>query len=268
MQEKGQRIGLIGTGNLGSALVRGWLRAGVSPLYVFDKDESRMTAWVNDGEAVEVTSSPADLVARADIVFMAVKPADLDALLVSLGPTLSPGQLVVSVAAGVPLDRLRRALGPGPDLCRVMPNLAVAWGEGVLALALEAGSAPAHVESLEAALRAVGRLERIPETLFNVVTAVSSSPAFLALVLEGLEDGAVRAGMPRALARPLVQQTALGAARLLLGEGLSAAELKDRVSSPGGTTIAGLAVLEDRAVRGAFLRAIEAADQRGRELGS
>ncbi len=175
--------------------------------------------------------------------------------------------MVVSTAAGVTLERLRAALGPEATLYRIMPNLAVAVREGVVALAAEADADQASTAELLSLFSCLGSAQVLAEHYFDVVTAVSGSgPAFLAVVLEALEDGAVRSGLPRDVARVFVRQMATGTARMLMDTPGSAADLKDMVSSPGGTTMAGLAVLEDQGVRGALLRAVEAATERGRQL--
>ncbi len=268
-------IGIVGVGNLGAALVAGWLRGDVGaqvdlalPLLVYDKDDARIRGLVaQHGERVRAVGSVVEMAGSADIILVAVKPQDLDDVMAAVGAAVGSGQSVVSTAAGAGLERLRASLGAGPDLYRIMPNLAVALGEGVVALAPEPGTDSGSIARVAALFAGMGAVEVLPESLFDAVTAVTGSgPGFLALVLEGLEDGAVRAGLPRAVARRFVRQTARGTAGLLLGDEGSAAALKDKVSSPGGTTIAGLAVLEDRGVRGALVRAVEAATQRGREL--
>lgn len=268
-------IGIIGAGNMGGALLRGLLAgtpAGTTFL-VSDKDGARAVELTGlDPVRVSTRTDPSDLAEASDLLLVSVKPQDMAPLLTQLSSRLRPGTPLVSTAAGVTLARLREGCGPSPLLFRIMPNLAVAIGEGVVALAAEerptdAGSVEAHVVALRALFGCLGAVEILDEQYFDVVTAVTGSgPGFLAVVLEGLEDGAVRAGLPRHVARGFVRQTAVGTARLLQEGSGSAAELKDQVSSPGGTTIAGLAVLEDRGVRGALLRAVEAAAERGRQL--
>ncbi|MHB1343062.1 MAG: pyrroline-5-carboxylate reductase [Thermoleophilia bacterium] len=268
-------IGIIGAGNMGGALVRGLL-AGTPERTVFlvsDADAGRaveVAGWSPGRVAARTGAS--EVVAGSDLLLVSVKPQDMPPLLAQLSSHLHPGTPVVSTAAGVTLARLREGAGPAPLLFRIMPNLAVAVGEGVVALAAEEGpadgaAAESHLHALRSLFGCLGVVEILGERYFDVVTAVTGSgPGFLALVLEGLEDGAVRAGLPRQVARAFVRQTAAGTAKLLQEGTASAAELKDRVSSPGGTTIAGLAVLEDRGVRGALLRAVEAAADRGRQL--
>jgi pyrroline-5-carboxylate reductase len=263
---------------MGSALAEGWLRTEPEcPLVVYDKDRTRGEALLSragagrrltSGEPVGLELAQSlEQAAEARLLVVSVKPQDIEGLLGELADLLGPAQTVISTAAGSTLERLRAWLGDGPGLCRIMPNLAVAVGEGVIALAPEPGLGEERLQEVHSLLEVLGRVEILPEGLFNAVTALTASgPGFLALVLEGMEDGGVRAGLPRQVSRVFTQQMALGAARLLLEEGLSPAALKDRVASPGGTTIAGLAVLEDRAVRGALLRAVEAAAERGRNL--
>jgi len=256
-------IGVIGTGSMGSALVRG-LSAGLpasTQFQVFDKDPEQARALASlDGSRITQVTELADLVTACDPVVISVKPQDMDSLLCSVAGYLRPGKAVISTAAGVTLARLRNGAGASPKLYRIMPNLAVAVGEGVVALASEDGTDGATVEGLRSLLSCLGSVEILSEEYFDAVTAVSGSgPAFLALVLEALEDGAVPSGLARSVARVFVRQTALGTARMLMDTPGSAAELKDKVTSPGGTTVAGLAVLEDRGVRGALLRAVPSA---------
>jgi pyrroline-5-carboxylate reductase len=177
------------------------------------------------------------------------------------------GHTVICTAAGVSLERLRSALGSGPSLYRIMPNLAIALGEGAVALAPEEGTPPEQAELVKNLFEGLGTVERVPEGLINAFTSISGAgPAFLALAMEGLEDGAVRSGVPRPIARRVLKQMMMGTAGLFMEGDLTFTELKERVASPGGTTIAGLAILEERGVRGAMLRAIEASTQRGAEL--
>lgn len=261
-------IGLIGVGNLGTALSRGLL--GGDPtlrLLVFDPDDARVDALLAAESRPTPMASAAELAGAADVVMVVVKPQDMDVTLDSFAAALRPDQHVVSTAAGVTLDRLRLQLETPCCLFRIMPNLAVAYGEGVVALAAEDGTSAAHIAAMERLFQGLGMVRSTPEWYFDAVTALTGSgPGFLALVLEGMEDGGVAAGLPRDLARAFVGQMALGSGHLLREERISPASLKDRVSSPAGTTMAGLAVLEEHGVRGAFLRAVQAAAERGRQL--
>jgi pyrroline-5-carboxylate reductase len=263
-------IGVIGTGNLGTALVRGWATSAEPPagLLVFDKDHSRTSALANaHAPLVGVADSLEEICGRATVLVVAVKPQDIAGVLEELTILTGPGHTVVSTAAGVKLERLRSALGNGPALYRVMPNLAVALGEGVVALIPEEGSLPEETDLVKSLFQGLGTVESLPEALVNAATTVSAgAPAFLALVMEGLEEGAVRVGISRSAARRMLVQTLMGTALLLNQGDLTFAELRERVSSPAGTTIAGLAVLEEKGTRGALLRAVEASTARGAEL--
>jgi pyrroline-5-carboxylate reductase len=255
---------------MGGALLTGLL-AGTPAAVAFrilDKDSGRARALADaSGDRVQSVADPAELTDACDPIIVSVKPQDMDTLVRDLSASLRDGQTVVSTAAGVTLQHLRAELGPGPRVFRIMPNLAVAIQEGAVALAPEEGADDPSVEDVRTLFSCLGTVEVLAEKYFDVVTAVAGSgPGFLAVVVEGLEDGAVRSGLPRDVARAFVRQTTLGTARLLMGSTESAAELKDRVSSPGGTTIAGLAVLEDRGVRGALVRAVEEATERGKQL--
>lgn len=264
----GITVGVVGTGNMGSALVRGWLRSPDPQvdLLVHDIVEER-AGDLGEAQGVRVAASLEDLAKLSDVMVVVVKPKDALAVLKALRPAVGEGKTIVSSAAGITLDSMRAALGPGPALFRIMPNLGVELGEGVLALSPEPGTASDATGSLALLFACMGVVEVVPEDILDAVTAVAgSSIGFLALALEGMEDGAVRVGMPRATARTFVRQTALATALLLQRYPGSAADLKDQVASPGGTTIAGLAVLEDQGVRGAFVRAIEEATERSRHL--
>ena len=264
----GSTVGVVGAGNMGTALVRGWLRSPDPELslLVYDvaEDRARDLACV---ECISVASSVEDLGRRSRFIVVVVKPKDTAAVLAALRPVLEADKVLISSAAGVTLEAMRTAAGPKPNLFRVMPNLGVELGEGVLAISPEPGTAAEVVDSVQALFECLGVVEVLSEEMLDAGTAVSGfSIGFLALVLAAMEDGAVRVGMPRGTARTFVRKTALATALLLQRYPGSAADIKDQVASPGGTTIAGLAVLEDGGVRGAFVRSIEAATERGRSL--
>jgi len=254
-------IGIIGNGGIASALVEGWLRPSASEtdLLVSTVAVSGDDKWTGvDG--VTVATSLEDLARRADVIIVVAEPEDSVDVLGALGLSVGEGTPIVSAGTGVTLQSMRAAAGVAPALFRAVFNPGIALGEGVVALFQEIGAAPDVTDSVAGLFAHLGAVHVLPEDTLDAVTAVTgSSVGFLALALQGLEDGAVSAGLPRATARPFVRQTALGTARLLLGHPGSPADLKDQVASPGGTTIAGLAVLEQAGVRGAFIKAIEEA---------
>ena len=201
---------------MGSALVKGWLRSpeGQIRFVVWDKVEAATARLLETGR-VERAESLEDLAGRVDAVLVVVKPKDANEVLAVLAGLLSAEQTVISSMAGVTLEWMRGILGPGPTLFRIMPNLGVELGVGAVALAHEPGASGAEVQSVRALLQPLGLVEVLPENQFDAVTGVSGSgPAFLALAIESLEDGAVAVGLSRALARRLVRQTALATAEL------------------------------------------------------
>lgn len=267
-QAMGTAIGVVGTGNMGSALVRGWSRArgGEARLLVWDRIPSA-TQRVVGCEGVALAGSLAHLVADASFVIVVVKPKDAGEVFDSLVPQLREGQVVVSAMAGVELEQIRRMAGPRPALFRVMPNLGVELGAGTLAIAAEPGAQPEVLQSVVDLFGVLGLTVVVPESMLDAVTAVSGTgPALLAIALEGLEDGGVAAGLPRALVRKVARGAMLGAARTLVAEDEPAGDLQARLAPPGDPLYEGVKLLEERGVRLAFLEAVRAASQRARQM--
>jgi len=261
-------IGVIGAGNMGSAMVRGWLRLGSgSPaILVFDKVPGAVDKLVGSS-AVCVASSLTQLVSETDLIFVVVKPQDASGVLGRLGSLLGQEQTVVSCMAGLSLSWLRAQLGNGPRLIRIMPNLGVELGVGAIAVALEPGMGEAEVEGCLSAIAQIGSAEIVSEELMDVATAISGTgPGILALALEAMEDGAVRAGMPRVVGRRLLRETVLGAARLLTERGQSLQSFSLELASQDPFGAPGIRILEDREIRRAFQSAVEAAVQQSRLL--
>lgn len=261
-------VGVIGTGNMGSALVRGWARAlgSAAHLLVWDKLASAGQR-VADCAGVVSADSPAHLVAEARFIIIVVKPKDGDELLRSLASEFREGQVVVSSMAGVELDQLRHAAGPRPALFRVMPNLGVEVGAGMVAVAGEPGVDADLQNQVVELFSALGSAVLVPESMMDTVTAVSGTgPALLALALEGLEDGGVAAGLPRATARAFARTAMLGTARMLVAGDGPADDLHRQMTASGDILAEGLHVLEERGVRKAFVEAVEAAARRARQM--
>jgi pyrroline-5-carboxylate reductase len=255
-------VGFLGCGQLGGALLGGWLDAGlVAPESVLVADP--VTAPSLAARLGIRPASPGEVAFEADTVILAVKPAQAPRLLASLSFQL--GQVVVSTVAGTPRSKL--AASPA-RLIRVMPNTACRVGRGFTAVLATPDEMPEDIARVVRLFETVGEVTTIPdEALFHGVTALSASgPAFLFAAMEALADGGVAAGLPRDLARRLVVHTFAGAAALAGVPGAVPSTLKDEVTSPAGTTIRGLQVLESRAFRGALLDAVAAAADRSREL--
>ncbi len=264
------RLGFIGAGRMATALARGFIERHLSGAERILASDALPAAARQFAEATgaRTTHDNARVAAESDCVFLAVKPQQMDAVLTALRGKLSAKQLVVSIAAGVTLAAISRHLGAGPRLVRVMPNTPCLIGKGASAYCLGPGAVPADGELVAKLLGAVGRVFELDEKLLDAVTGLSGSgPAFAFVVIEALSDGGVQMGLPRDVSLALAAQTVLGAAEMVLSSGEHPAVLKDRVASPGGTTIAGLAAIEAHGLRSALMVAVEAATRRSVELG-
>ncbi len=263
------RWGFIGSGKMATALVQGMIRAGTaSPGSIVASDPypgAREALASSSG--IRATDSNAEVARESDAIVLAVKPQSMPAVMAELAGHLESRHLVISVAAGVSLGTMAHALGGQHRLIRVMPNTPALVGEGAAAYCLGARATPEDEEVVRSCLAAVGRAVAVPETMLDAVTGLSGSgPAFVYAIIEALSDGGVRVGLPRDVATQLAAQTVLGAAKMVLETGLHPGALKDQVTSPGGTTIAGLHALERGALRGTLMDAVEAATKRSAEL--
>ncbi len=269
MSVKGKKIGFLGGGNMGEALIRGLLKTGLIPpehLFVADVRLDRLEELARR-YGLHTLSDNVLLVRRVDVVILAVKPQILATVLREIAAAVS-GRLMISIAAGVSTAKIRSHLPPGVRLIRTMPNTPALVLEGATAIARADGLEPGDLETAQEIFVAVGKVVVLEEELMDAVTGLSGSgPAYIALVVEALADGGVKMGLDRSTALSLAAQTVLGAARLLLETGMHPGQLKDMVSSPGGTTIAGIAALEDGGIRRALINAVERATLRSRELG-
>lgn len=264
------RIGFIGAGRMAQALAAGVASRGVvsaAQLSAYDPVPAAAERFktVCGGS---VAANIGEVFAASKIVVLAVKPQQMEEACTVAASKATSEHLVVSVAAGVSLEALRRWLGGAPRLARVMPNTPALVGEGATAFALAPGATPEDAERVKTIFSAVGKAFEVKESLLDAVTGLSGSgPAFVYLMIEALSDGGVLCGLPRELATALAAQTVRGAASMVLQTGEHPAVLKDQVASPGGTTIAGLAALERGGLRAALISAVEAASRRSAELG-
>jgi len=268
MIELPKSVGTVGAGNMAEAILQGLLHAGLAPeqLIASDPDPGRREH-VAERLGVRTTESNADVAEASELVVLAVKPSQLEAAAGTLPH--DGGPLYVSIAAGVTLGTLRRLLGAGSRVIRAMPNTPALIGAGITAVAEDAATAPEDLERACAVLRAVGEVVRVAEPLLDPVTGLSGSgPAYVYLFIEALTEGGIREGLPATIARQLAVATVSGAARMVDESGEHPAVLRERVTSPGGTTIAGLAALESGGLRSALLEAVRAATARSRALGS
>jgi pyrroline-5-carboxylate reductase len=263
-----KRWGFIGAGKMATALIRGMIRVGVPAESISASDvhpEARATLACET--AVVTRETNCDVVGQSDVVILAVKPQVMAAVLSEIGPMLSPDQLIISIAAGIGLATLEQGLGVGRRVARVMPNTPALVGAGASAYCLGSHARPEDGATVQAFTEAAGIAYAVPETLMDAVTGLSGSgPAFVYAMIEALSDGGVNVGLPRDIATGLAAQTVLGAARMVLETGMHTGVLKDQVTSPGGTTIAGLHALERGSLRATLMNAVEAATRRSAEL--
>ncbi len=265
-----QKIAFLGAGNMAEALVSGIITAKLcEPACLFASDVSATRLEVlKDRYHIQVGAINVDAVLWADVVILCVKPQVLNEVLLDIQSSLSEKQLVISVAAGVSIASIQATIGQTIPLVRAMPNTPAIIQEGVTALAACSGLSIAHVQDAQRIFESVGQVVVVDESLMNAVTGLSGSgPAYVYLAIEALIDGGVRVGLPRHVAHTLAVQTVLGAAKMVKETGEHPAVLKDRVTSPGGTTIAGLQQLEIGGLRATLMDAVEAATYRSSELG-
>jgi len=261
------KLGFIGVGNMGGAIIRGLVAGGHvdrENLVYYDPDPARQAQMTALGVTAAADNAA---VMQAQVVVLAVKPQILPKVLAGIQEFARPGHLIISIAAGISLKALEEAL-PACRVIRVMPNAPTLVGAGMAALAPGSGITPEDLALTLELFKAAGEVVVVEERLMDAVTGLSGSgPAFVAVFIEALTDGGVKMGLPRALAHTMALHTVLGSARLCHEEELHPALLKDLVTSPGGTTIAGLHALESSGFRGAVMDAVTAAAEKSKELG-
>lgn len=264
-----RRIAILGGGRIGEALLSGLLSSGWrsrEEIVVTSRSESR-AAELRERHGVEATTSNPDAVRGAGLVVIAVKPQDIDTLLAEIGPLLSPDQTVLSVAAAIRTAHIEERIADGVPVVRAMPNSPSTVHEGMAGICAGARAGDAQLALAEEALLHLGRVVRVPESSMDAVTALSGSgPAYFALLAEAMIEAGILLGVSREISTTLVVQTMFGTAKQLRDEGMHPVELRESVTSPGGTTIAAIRELEQAGVRAAFLNAIQAAMNRAREL--
>src|SRR5690349_2211250 len=264
-------IALLGAGRIGESLLAGLLSSGwrtPDEVIATGRREERVRE-VAERYGVRSTLSNSEAVAGAGLVVVAVKPQDFDVLLGEIGGILTTEQTVLSVAAAITTAQIEARVAPGVPVVRAMPNAPSLVHEGMAGLCAGAHAGDEHLALAEEVLSHLGSVVRVAERAMDAVTAVSGSgPAYFALLAEGMIEAGILLGLSREISTQLVVQTMLGTARLLRDERMHPVELREAVTSPGGTTIRAIHELEQAGVRAAFLNAIQAAMERSRELAS
>jgi pyrroline-5-carboxylate reductase len=266
------RLGIIGGGIMGEAILSRLLTQNLyaaNAVLVSEPQEQRRS-FLAQSYQIQVTADNNQAIAASEVVLLAIKPQIFAAVVASLKEIVASQTkpLIISVLAGVPLERLETAF-PGYPVIRAMPNTPATVGAAMTAIAQGKTVKPQQLEQAQQIFAAVGQVVEVPESLMDAVTGLSGSgPAYVAIMIEALTDGGVAAGLPRPIAAQLALQTVLGTAQLIGEAKLHPAQLKDQVTSPGGTTIAGVAQLEQAGFRSALIEAVKAAYRRSQELGN
>jgi pyrroline-5-carboxylate reductase len=264
-----RRIAILGCGKIGESLLAGLLSSGwrTADEVVVSCRRQERAAELHDRFGIEATLENGKAAAGAGLVVIAVKPQDFDILLGEVGPLLSPDQTVLSVAAAIPTAAIERRIAEGVPVVRAMPNAPAVVHEGIAGICAGAHANDEHLAVAEECLSHLGAVVRVPERYMDAVTAVSGSgPAYFALLAEAMIEAGILLGLAREISTQLVVQTMLGTAKLLRDENVHPVELREAVTSPGGTTIRAIRELERAGVRAAFLNAIQAAMERSKEL--
>lgn len=265
-----EQIAFIGAGNMSTALIRGLLGAGLcvkERITASDVSPQQLDA-LRQTHAITVTTDNSAAVKNAGVVVLATKPQVFGKLLPELATSITDHTLVISIAAGVPIAVIESQLAPRTRVVRAMPNTPALIGFGATAIAAGNHATAADMDLAMRMFNSVGRCVRVDEHLLDAVTGLSGSgPAYAFVMIEALADAGVNMGLTRADAQLLAAQTLLGAAKLVLESGEHPGQLKDRVTSPGGTTIAGLQALESHGIRSALIDAVEKATLRSKALG-
>mgnify|MGYP000182477566 CR=1 FL=1 len=267
----GAKIGFIGTGNMGSAIVRGVVRSGTaSPedVYIFDTDTGKAEALAEE-TGVIVASDSIELVNTCRYVVLAVKPVYVGPVLTEIKNCFTDDKVLISIAAGVNKDTLRSYLGADRKVVRTMPNLPLMVGEGMTLISFDNNMREEEKNFIKSIFEGAGKAEELEERLMNEVTSLTgSSPAYVFIMIEAMADAAVQQGIPRKLAYRLAAQAVLGSARMVLETGLHPAELKDQVCSPAGTTIEAVKALEKNGFRYSIMEAMNECTAKAFKLGT
>lgn len=264
------KLTVIGAGAMGSAFAKGVLAAKLfdpADVTMVDVDSAKLGAMAKE-LGINTSTDAASAVKTANVVLLAVKPNIVDAVLKTISSSLQASQLLMSIAAGVKLESIEKHLASDIGVIRAMPNTPCRIGAGAIGFSRGRAANDAQVSTAKKIFDAAGLSFEVPEKQLDAVTGLSGSgPAYVYVMIEAMSDAGVRVGLPRDISLKLSAQTVLGSARVVLEENEHPARLKDQVTSPGGTTIAGIDALEQAGFRSALIEAVKAATKRSEELG-
>ncbi len=263
-------IGLIGGGNMGEAIIKGMIESknfSLTEITVFDVSKNRLI-YLNERYHIDFSETVEELVEQSDVIILAVKPQIINSVLNNIKSLIDKNKhLIISIAAGVKIETFERTLGNDTRIVRVMPNTPAFVLESMSALSFNKNVSENDRKISMKIFQSIGEAIEIDESYLDAVTAVSGSgPGFIAEILEAFSDGAVKIGIPRELANKLIIQTFIGSIKLVSGEDINFNKLKNMVTSPGGTTIAGISELANYNIKAAIINCIEAAFKRSKEL--
>jgi len=263
------KIAIIGTGKMGESIISGLLKSGAhtpKDIKAYEIIQTRRN-YITQTYKIECVDDPKKAVNFSDITIIAVKPGDVGKVLEQIGPSIKTGKILVSIAAGVTLEFLRKYVAKDIPVIRVMPNLAVSVREAMITLSPSENTTKEDLQKATETLSLLGRVMQLDERYLNLATGlVGSGPAYIYLIIEALADAGVRLGLPKDVATTLAAQTTLGAAKMVVETGEHPAKLKDMVATPAGTTVEGLLELERGKLRAVIISAVTKAAERARQL--
>lgn len=265
------KLGFIGTGNMGSALIKGIIKAKIldsQTIYAFDTDTSKLKG-LAEQSGINICTNCSELVEKCDYIILCVKPNMVKTVLLGCKSSFTNDKILISIAVGVPISAFKDLLGVNKKIVRTMPNTPALVGEGMTLVSCDENINDEEKYNVLEIFKSVGLAELLDEKLMNEVTAVTgSSPAYVYMFIEAMADAAVLSGIPRALSYKLAAQAVLGSAKMVLDTGIHPGELKDQVCSPGGTTIEAVSTFEKHAFRFAIMDAMNECTKKARDISS
>ncbi|OPY74817.1 MAG: Pyrroline-5-carboxylate reductase [Syntrophorhabdus sp. PtaU1.Bin058] len=263
-----EKIGIIGVGNMGESIIKALLKKGVKKETItFSEIKKERARAIQKGFGIKGSKKLSELVTGADYIILAVKPQDSRTVLSEIAPLLDLSKIVITIMAGVTTSNILSVVGKPIKIVKAMPNICVKVGEGVIGIAHNKIVKKEEIKKVKDIFEPLGKVVDVGEELMDAVTALGGSgPAFFLLFLEAMIDAGLKIGIPREKAKIISSQVIKGTLRMLEEEGIHPAVMRDMITSPGGTTISGIAVLEEKAFKGIVIEAIEKASKRAKEL--